>query len=107
MRLSLGMRLPECGRSDIPSISIGIIVEAQDHLPAPGGLPNEFDLLLVKMIENLKIPYWFPTDRLYECQETHRNNPIRIIHFHHFYTNRNLFLLSDLRNKVNINKVRQ
>lgn len=56
--------------------------------------PDEFDFALIEKIENSEIPYWFPTDRLMEGKETRRNDPIGITHIHHFYTKRNLWVLS-------------
>ena len=55
------------------------------------------DRALIQRIEELDIPYWFPTDRLPEGQETRRNDPIGITHVHHFYTKRNLWVLATLR----------
>jgi len=54
------------------------------------------DLSLIVKIESGDIPYWFPTDRMMDGGETRRNDPIGITHVHHFYTKRNLSLLSAL-----------
>jgi hypothetical protein len=56
--------------------------------------PDAFDRALLGMIDSLKIPYWYPTDRLPEGQETRRNDSIGITHVHHFYTKRNISALS-------------
>ena len=55
--------------------------------------PDAFDLALIEKIEQLEIPYWFPTDRMPEGEESRRNDSIGITHVHHFYTKRNLWVL--------------
>ena len=62
-------------------------------------IPDEADLQLIEKIENSEIPYWFPTDRMMEGKETRRNDSIGITHVHHFYTKRNLWILSAIRNQ--------
>ncbi|MGU3470171.1 DNA methyltransferase [Paenibacillus sp. D51F] len=61
--------------------------------------PDDFDLMLIERINNKQIPHWFPTERLMEGQETRRNEPIGITNMHHFYTKRNLWVLSALLHK--------
>nr|WP_211334846.1 DNA methyltransferase [Desulfosoma caldarium] len=56
-------------------------------------LPDAFDLALIQKIEELDIPYWFPTDRMPDGDESRRNDSIGITHVHHFYTKRNLWVL--------------
>ena len=63
--------------------------------------PEEFDLELIKTIESAAIPYWFPTDRMPEGDESRRNDKIGITHVHHFFTKRNLWTLSVLMNSLN------
>ncbi|ACL24029.1 DNA methyltransferase [Chloroflexus aggregans] len=55
--------------------------------------PDAFDLALIAKIEELDIPYWFPTDRMPEGEESRRNDDIGLTHVHHFYTKRNLWVL--------------
>lgn len=62
--------------------------------------PDEFDLELIRKIEESEIPYWYPTDRMPEGDESRRNDPLGITHVHHFYTRRNLWVLSVLHNKI-------
>ena len=57
-------------------------------------IPDENDLALIRKIENMDIPYWFPTNRMMEGKETRRNDPIGITHVHHFFTKRNLWILA-------------
>jgi len=57
--------------------------------------PDDFDLLLIEMINSLKIPYRYPTDRLPNGFNTAQ--PMKshgITHVHHFYSRRNVFALS-------------
>lgn len=55
--------------------------------------PDDFDIALIDKIEQLDIPYWFPTDRMPEGEESRRNDDIGLTHVHHFYTKRNLWVL--------------
>lgn len=59
--------------------------------------PDQFDLDLIQKIEDSTIPYWFPTNALPEGHNT--KQPKRshgVTHVHHFYTKRNLWVLSRL-----------
>lgn len=62
--------------------------------------PDKFDLELLQKIEEMDIPYWYPTDRMPEGDESRRNDKYGITHVHHFYTKRNLWVLSCLYDKV-------
>ncbi len=61
--------------------------------------PDAFDVRLIQKIEESEIPYWFPVDRMLEGGETRRNDPFGITHVHHFYTKRNLWILSAFRDR--------
>lgn len=53
------------------------------------------DLEVIKKIEQLKIPYWYPTDKLprgYNTEQPKQSHGFT--HVHHFYTRRNLILIS-------------
>jgi hypothetical protein len=56
--------------------------------------PHPADFELAQRIQNTKIPYHLPSERLMPGQETRRNDPIGITHVHHFYTDRNLFVFT-------------
>ena len=58
--------------------------------------PDEEDLALIKKIDKMEIPYWFPTNRMPEGDESRRNDRTGITHVHHFYTKRNLWVYSTL-----------
>ena len=62
--------------------------------------PDEYDLALIKKIEAMDIPYWYPTDRMCEGRESRRNDRFGITHVHQFYTKRNLHILSYLWNSA-------
>ena len=64
--------------------------------------PDAFDLALIEKIEEIDIPYWFPTDRLPDGEKTRDPFSLGITHVHHFYTKRNLWVLS-----VTIKKLRR
>jgi DNA modification methylase/predicted RNA-binding Zn-ribbon protein involved in translation (DUF1610 family) len=56
--------------------------------------PDAFDLALIEKIEELDIPYWFPTDRMPEGYNTEQPKVSHgLTHVHHFYTKRNLWVL--------------
>ena len=63
--------------------------------------PDEYDLALIEKINNMEIPYWYPTDELpngYNTEQPKRSHGIT--HVHQFYTRRNLFVLSLLWKKI-------
>ena len=62
--------------------------------------PDPDDLALTQKIEESDIPYWFPTDRMPEGDESRRNDDIGMTHNHHFYTRRNLWVLSALWQRI-------
>ena len=67
--------------------------------------PDENDLALIKKINNMNIPYWFPTNEMprgYNTEQPKRSHGIT--HVHHFYTKRNLFCLSTIKYLAN-NKI--
>ena len=66
--------------------------------------PEQFDLDLIKKIDESVIPYWFPTDRMPEGDESRRNDRFGITHVHHFYTKRNLQVLSAFLDMVSSNR---
>jgi DNA modification methylase len=64
--------------------------------------PDIFDIELINFIENLKIPYWYPTEELpngYNTEQPKRSNGIT--HVHHFYTKKNLWFLSGFTTRFN------
>ena len=67
--------------------------------------PDDYDLALIEKINNLEIPYWYPTDRMCEGSESRRNDRYGITHVHQFYTRRNLAALSLLRECLNTGRL--
>lgn len=61
--------------------------------------PDDFDFELIKKIENSDIPYWFPAERTCDGKETRRNDNAGITNVHQFYTKRNLWILSAIKQK--------
>lgn len=59
--------------------------------------PDQSDLDLIKKINSEKIPYWYPSDKMPAGDKT--SDPFRVgaTHSHHFYSKRNLRVLSTLR----------
>ncbi|NQY81840.1 MAG: DNA methylase [Alphaproteobacteria bacterium] len=56
--------------------------------------PDDFDIALIDKIDNSRMPYWFPTNRMMEGKEARRNDSSGITHVHQFYTKRNLWVLA-------------
>lgn len=56
--------------------------------------PAAYDLDLLSKIERMDVPYWYPTRRMPKGDESRRNDASGITHVHHFYTKRNLWVLS-------------
>jgi len=62
--------------------------------------PDEYDLKLIRKIEESEIPYWYPTDRMPEGYNTEQPKVSHgITHVHHFYTRRNLWVLAACMSK--------
>lgn len=73
--------------------------------------PDEYDLELIRKIEENEIPYWYPTDAMMfrgeQWGDTWRAGiHFGITHVHHFYTRRNLWVLAAIYNKIYDSKVR-
>ncbi len=62
--------------------------------------PDEVDFALIKKIEHSDIPNSFPNVRMPEGGESRRNDDIGLTHVHHFYTRRNLWVLSAVFQKT-------
>lgn len=56
----------------------------------------KFDYDVIQKIEEEKITGFFPVDRMMEGKESRRNDKFGLTHVHHFYTRRNLMILSEL-----------
>ena len=64
-------------------------------------IPDRSDLDLINKIDQIKIPFWYPTDELPKGYNTEQ--PIRshgVTHIHYFYTKRTQYLLSLLYNLI-------
>lgn len=58
--------------------------------------PDDFDLELVKKIDNADIPYWYPTEELPKGDKTQDPINHKFTNVHYFYTKRNLWILSSI-----------
>jgi DNA modification methylase len=63
-------------------------------------MPDQNDLAIIERVSTASIPNWFPADRMMAGGETRRNDPVGITHVHHFYTRRNLIVLSKFRERI-------
>ena len=66
--------------------------------------PDQFDLDLIKTIDQYHLVHTFPINRLPEGAETRRNDKYGITHVHHFYSKRNLIALSAFFDKISKSK---
>lgn len=62
--------------------------------------PDQYDIDIIKKIDNLFIEDFYPKTRLPEGGETRRNDKIGITNVHQFFTKRNLAVLSRLYSKI-------
>lgn len=68
--------------------------------------PDAFDLNLLKRVQEIDIPYWFPTAKLPEGDKTRDPARLGFSRAHHFYTKRNLWVLSAIHSKASSNIVK-
>lgn len=57
-------------------------------------IPDASDLAIIQKVDNGTMPYWFPTDKIPLGDKTSDPISVGISHAHHFYTKRNLYILS-------------
>lgn len=63
--------------------------------------PDLQDYDLIDRINNDPVPYWFPSDKVPEGDKTSDPFRVGVTHAHHFYSKRNLRVLSTLRHHLN------
>ena len=61
--------------------------------------PDENDLEIIRKIEEMEIPYWYPTEKMMLIGEQWGDSWRKGVHtgitcVHHFFTKRNLWVLS-------------
>jgi DNA modification methylase len=62
--------------------------------------PDSDDIRLLHEIESSPISYWFPIDRMTDGDESRRNDPSGLTHVHHFFSRRNLWLISAIWHRI-------
>ena len=84
--------------SQVASSPVEILyeIDGKRHKKAP----DSFDFELLERINNTEIPYQFPTQRMPEGGETRRNDRYGLTHIHHYFTKRNLFILSAILDRI-------
>ena len=63
-------------------------------------VPEPSDLNLIKKINDEPTPYWIPLDKVPKGDKTSDPFRVGVTHVHHFYTKRNLRVLSTLRHHL-------
>lgn len=66
--------------------------------------PDAKDLAVIDRVNNMKIPYWYPTLRMPSGKEARRNDKSGITNVHHFFTKRNLYVLACLYDHIGNDK---
>lgn len=59
--------------------------------------PDSYDVEKIEKINSEDIPYWFPSDKVPKGDKTSDPFRVGVTHAHHFYSKRNLRVLSTLR----------
>lgn len=62
--------------------------------------PDEYDLDILRRIDEMDIPYWYPTNEIPKGEKTVEPIRLGITHAHHFYTKRNLWVLACFYNNI-------
>ncbi|SME88279.1 DNA methylase [Paenibacillus barengoltzii] len=68
--------------------------------------PDEDDIKYIEELEKSEVPFWYPTDRIIDGDESRRNDRFGIKYVFQFYTKRNLWLMSLIMEKLNKTKNR-
>jgi len=76
------------------SKQVMVLVSYQDSRGEHIKSPSDYDLCVNKKIDNVKLKYWMPIDRMCEGKEARRNDLIGVTHVHQFYKRRNAYILS-------------
>lgn len=64
-------------------------------------VPDADDISLIRKIEDMEIPYWFPTNELPDGFNTRQPKGSHgLTHVHHFYTKRAIYIISALWDKL-------
>jgi DNA modification methylase len=63
--------------------------------------PDNEDFKKIDVINDLEIKKFVPANRMPAGDESRRNDKVGITHVHHFYTKRNLLILSELLHEIN------
>ena len=62
--------------------------------------PDEKDLNLIQQIDDNRIPYWYPTDKLPDGEKMSDPRNAGVIHVHQFYSRRNISILACVHSKI-------
>lgn len=55
---------------------------------------DDLEIDLIQKVEQMSIPYWYPSNRMPDGDESRRNDKYGLTHTNHFFTKRNLLILS-------------
>ena len=79
---------------------VPVIVVGKDGKEKIQREPNEFDFTLLEKIENTKIKFWYPIEKLPEGLKTRDPKAREVYYAHQFYTKRTLIVLSAFYEKI-------
>lgn len=66
--------------------------------------PDDADVAIIRKIEHLEIPYWYPTDRMCEGRESRRNDKNGLTHVHNYFFKRTLYVLAKIYDLISSSK---
>lgn len=73
---------------------VPVLIQYTYHGKRYEKVPDENDFAVLKKIDEMDIPYWFPTDRMCEGRESRRNDKEGIKYVHQFYQRRTLAVMA-------------
>jgi len=83
---------------------VPVLINYTDNKKRDEIVPDNYDMEIIKKIENSSIPYWYPTNGLPEGYNTRQPKVSNgFTHVHHFYTKRNLWVLASIYDKIRNN----
>jgi len=88
----------------VKSVQVPVWLNYSVGMKKHGRKITESDYDVIRKIEDMDISYWFPSDRMIIGTETRRNDKFGVRNVHHFYTKRNLYVLSSIYDKIQASK---
>lgn len=91
---------PEIGQTIKQSKQIPVLINYSVGTKRFEKAPDQNDLDVIDRARLRRPSNWFPSDRMIFGQETRRNDNIGVTNIHHFYSPKNLHVISAFREKI-------